>query len=334
MGPGKGWSPTHAVPAGGLPAWAEPDPARPPVTSLAQGLDLVVEKRSGAWARVRAVNGWTGWVDGRQLVGIVGAGAQPVAPAVAAQAAPGAAAAEAGHVPQAAQVARPAQAAPQLPVVPAYPGAFTPESGGAAQWPGMPAQAYAPRKSRTPIVVAIVVLVVVLLSALGVGAYVVATSGGGSASGKTLFLCGSATGGYVLAEAVCMGDKTGYSSTAVLMYPSLGRSARDFTYTLTGDLKGTKYGVHLFLGTAGTMTIDVQIVLNQRGQETILASASLTATGSTYKDYSADVTGSDPATARGDLLVLRITPASGSPGGLVFSNNAAKTSFIEIPAVG
>jgi hypothetical protein len=131
-----------------------------------------------------------------------------------------------------------------------------------------------------------------------------------------------------------MGDKSGYSSTAVLLYPGLDRSARDFTYTLTGDLKGAKYGIHLFLATAGTMTVDVQVVLKQAGQETSLASTGLTATGSTYQDYSADVTGSDPTTAQGDILILRISPASGSPGGLVFSNNAAKTSFIQIPAVG
>jgi hypothetical protein len=61
------WSPTHFVPAGGLPAWDYPDPARPPRVALNVGLGLVVESVAGDWALVRAVNGWRGWVDGRRL---------------------------------------------------------------------------------------------------------------------------------------------------------------------------------------------------------------------------------------------------------------------------
>ena len=62
------WTPTHLVPAGGLPAWAAPDPSRPPVARLAERVELVVVARAGAWAQVRGVNGWTGWVDGRLIV--------------------------------------------------------------------------------------------------------------------------------------------------------------------------------------------------------------------------------------------------------------------------
>lgn len=62
------WAPTHVVPAGGLPAWQAPDPARRPVAVLAERVELVVVSRAGAWAQVRGVNGWSGWVDGRLLV--------------------------------------------------------------------------------------------------------------------------------------------------------------------------------------------------------------------------------------------------------------------------
>jgi RsiW-degrading membrane proteinase PrsW (M82 family) len=62
------WTPTHLVPAGGLPAWAAPDPSRPPVATLSERVELVVVAREGAWAQVRGVNGWTGWVDGRLIV--------------------------------------------------------------------------------------------------------------------------------------------------------------------------------------------------------------------------------------------------------------------------
>jgi RsiW-degrading membrane proteinase PrsW (M82 family) len=66
--PGPEWAPTHQVPSGGMRAWLAPDPARAPAAVLAGRLDVVVDGRAGEWARVRAINGWSGWVDGRLLV--------------------------------------------------------------------------------------------------------------------------------------------------------------------------------------------------------------------------------------------------------------------------
>jgi hypothetical protein len=65
---GPPWSPTHAVPAAGLPAWSAADPTGKPVTTLEAGTELVVDQRADAWALVRIANGWCGWVDGRWLV--------------------------------------------------------------------------------------------------------------------------------------------------------------------------------------------------------------------------------------------------------------------------
>ena len=62
------WAPTHLVPPGGLAAWNAPDPSSPPLLILPERLELVVESRAGAWALVRAINGWRGWVDGRRLI--------------------------------------------------------------------------------------------------------------------------------------------------------------------------------------------------------------------------------------------------------------------------
>jgi hypothetical protein len=62
------WAPTHLVPPGGMAAWDAPDPSRRPIYNLPERLELVVESRAGAWALVRAVNGWRGWVDGRRLI--------------------------------------------------------------------------------------------------------------------------------------------------------------------------------------------------------------------------------------------------------------------------
>ena len=70
------WQAACQVPAGGLPAWATPDPALAPVAQLAERVQLRVEETRGAWSRVSAENGWTGWVDGRRLAAL-GAAAAP-----------------------------------------------------------------------------------------------------------------------------------------------------------------------------------------------------------------------------------------------------------------
>lgn len=64
------WMPTHAVPATGMAAWDAPDPSRPPVVTLAGGVQLTIAEEIGAWARVVGSNGWTGWVDSRLLTRI------------------------------------------------------------------------------------------------------------------------------------------------------------------------------------------------------------------------------------------------------------------------
>lgn len=61
------WSPTHVAPASGLPGWATPDGSQTPTAMIPPGAELVLMERQADWARVRGVNGWTGWVDGRQL---------------------------------------------------------------------------------------------------------------------------------------------------------------------------------------------------------------------------------------------------------------------------
>jgi hypothetical protein len=61
------WQPTHLLPEDGTRSWAAPDPSAPEHSRLAGRLPVAVVERRGAWARVRASNGWTGWVDGRRL---------------------------------------------------------------------------------------------------------------------------------------------------------------------------------------------------------------------------------------------------------------------------
>lgn len=58
---------THRVPAKGIPAWEEPDPAGPVVAQLQGRVELQVLEERGAWAHVLGSNGWKGWVDARRL---------------------------------------------------------------------------------------------------------------------------------------------------------------------------------------------------------------------------------------------------------------------------
>lgn len=69
---------THTVPSPGMGAWTKPDPSVRPEYQLAPRTELmVVEMTSSGWARVAGSNGWTGWVDGRQLQAIGAAAPQP-----------------------------------------------------------------------------------------------------------------------------------------------------------------------------------------------------------------------------------------------------------------
>jgi RsiW-degrading membrane proteinase PrsW (M82 family) len=62
------FSPEGAVGPAGLAWWSVPDGNQPPSGRIDPGVPLMIVDRSGDWARVRASNGWLGWVDGR-LVG-------------------------------------------------------------------------------------------------------------------------------------------------------------------------------------------------------------------------------------------------------------------------
>jgi hypothetical protein len=61
------WGPTHVAPAAGMPGWATPDQTQTPTAMIPPGAELALVERQADWARVRAFNGWTGWVDGREL---------------------------------------------------------------------------------------------------------------------------------------------------------------------------------------------------------------------------------------------------------------------------
>ena len=84
--PAAGCTPTHEVPAGGMSAWGAPDPNLQPIARLEARVQLRVDERRGAWARVTGSNGWSGWVDDRRLLPLGAAPAVAAAPAYTAPA--------------------------------------------------------------------------------------------------------------------------------------------------------------------------------------------------------------------------------------------------------
>ena len=62
-----GWQATHRVGGSGAPARPSADPSATPTATLQPGTLVRLIERSGDWARVDADNGWSGWVDARNL---------------------------------------------------------------------------------------------------------------------------------------------------------------------------------------------------------------------------------------------------------------------------
>ncbi|SHN29204.1 hypothetical protein [Streptomyces yunnanensis] len=61
--------PSHVVPPGGMPTWADPGAGRP-LVPLDPLLPVQVVERHGDWARALCSNGWSAWVDGRLLLSV------------------------------------------------------------------------------------------------------------------------------------------------------------------------------------------------------------------------------------------------------------------------
>ena len=68
--PARSFRPTHVVPAGGIAYWSTPDISSPSAGTLPVGVQLDVVRQSRMWAEVRWHNGWTSWVDARELVSL------------------------------------------------------------------------------------------------------------------------------------------------------------------------------------------------------------------------------------------------------------------------
>ena len=103
--PAPAFRPTHRAPVGGIRTWPVADPAAPPGPEIDAGVEVSILERQGDWTRVVCANGWSAWVDGRDLQPLpphrpATAAAPPAAPARAAPAPPAPARAAPAPAPQ------------------------------------------------------------------------------------------------------------------------------------------------------------------------------------------------------------------------------------------
>lgn len=61
------WTPTHRVSASGAQCYARPDVGAITAARLDPGLRIAVIEETMGWAHIRCSNGWTAWIDGREL---------------------------------------------------------------------------------------------------------------------------------------------------------------------------------------------------------------------------------------------------------------------------
>lgn len=64
--PAAAWAPTHELKRQ-TRAWAQPDGSGAVAATLQRRVPVQVVERQGDWARVLCSNGWSGWIDGREL---------------------------------------------------------------------------------------------------------------------------------------------------------------------------------------------------------------------------------------------------------------------------
>jgi len=176
-------------------------------------------------------------------------------------------------------------------------------------------------------ILSILLLVITVTSACGEGSLSDASSDSGSSASTTLYLCDNGEAKDLTLE--CEAESNAYSYAN--LYPKYPNTQVDFNYVLDGDIQGTSYTFGLWLASGGKTTFDVSIIIQNSSNETVIATTSFTATSNDFSLFTETLEGIDPETAKGDVLVLRIFPASGDPGALVTKSDPEGNSYITIP---
>lgn len=98
---------------------------------------------------------------------------------------------------------------------------------------------------------------------------------------------------------------------------------------LTGDITGSQYGFSLMLSSNMPVTFEAEIIVN--GQ--VLATKTFTVNSSTFTRHEGVVTGIDPQTSAGDMLIFRVrlVAADANAVGQMYNGSPPQESFIGIP---
>jgi hypothetical protein len=175
-----------------------------------------------------------------------------------------------------------------------------------------------------------IVVGVVFLVALGIFIYAYASQSGGLPAGAgnpstVLYLC------YLNDKnktKILTPDECKWSAQDIIHSPT------DYAYTLPGDIQGKTFNFNIWFESVGeTATYNIQIILRQAGVETVLATSKFDATKNGYQQFVIPTSGIDPTTARGDILIFRVGPASGTDGAILYTSDKTKTSYIEIAPI-
>jgi hypothetical protein len=124
-------------------------------------------------------------------------------------------------------------------------------------------------------------------------------------------------------------------SFALVMISIPSGGSLDYSYKLTGDIRGSGYQVYFPVVSDGTNQVRIDLLVNHGGAESGIATASRWIEGfnSPGGDYW-DLPGVDPQTEAGDLLILRITnvrdPDARKNAGCRFSFNNTESGTVEV----
>ncbi len=119
------------------------------------------------------------------------------------------------------------------------------------------------------------------------------------------------------------------TSVQLFLYSGTSLESYSFELPLSSDIAGTSYTFQVPLASSGTTNFVVSAILRQNnGTETTLASAPFTAASTTFRDFTATVSGPDPRVGSGDVLIVRIQSISGSDSAILMT--PSHQSFLTI----
>ncbi|MBD3340004.1 MAG: T9SS type A sorting domain-containing protein [Candidatus Lokiarchaeota archaeon] len=102
-------------------------------------------------------------------------------------------------------------------------------------------------------------------------------------------------------------------------------------YKLTDEISGNTYGFHLLMASLSSTIFKFEIILERNSNQYTLADTTSEIRGTTFKRINIKIKGLDLNTAKGDIIILKITRVSGVEGGILCNGLNNADSYIEVP---